>query len=87
MRCRNNVKVGYSLLSCVVMQHLSTWWSTIKGNTATGVSKLFTIRLDLMFADKYMMCLVNPLSRIAPYIIIFCLTPDDFTCQGESAGA
>jgi hypothetical protein len=29
-----------------------------------------------------MMCLVNPLSHIAPYFIIFCLTPDDFTCQG-----
>jgi hypothetical protein len=54
MRCRNNVKVGYSLLSCVVMQHLGTWWSTLKGNTVTGVSKLFTICLDLMFVGKYM---------------------------------
>ena len=54
MRCRNNVKVGYSLLSCVVMQHLDTWWSTLKGNTVTGVSKLFTICLDLMFAGEYM---------------------------------
>ena len=54
MRCRNNVKVGYSLLSCVVMQHLGTWWSTLKGNTVTSVSKLFTICLDLMFSGKYM---------------------------------
>jgi hypothetical protein len=40
-----------------VMQHLGTWWSTLKGNTVTGstsVSKLFTICLDLMFAGKYM---------------------------------
>ena len=29
----------------------------------------------------------NPLSCIAPYfIILLCLTPDDFTCQGKSAG-
>jgi hypothetical protein len=34
------------------------------------------------------MCLVNPLSRIAPYfIILLCLTPGDFTRHGESAGA
>jgi hypothetical protein len=38
-----NVKVGYSLLSCVVMQHLGSWWSTLKWNTVTGVSKLFTM--------------------------------------------
>jgi hypothetical protein len=32
------------------------------------------------------MCLVNPWSRIAPYfIILLCLTPDNFTHQGESA--
>jgi hypothetical protein len=30
----------------------------------------------------------NPLSCIVPYfIILFCLTADDFTRQGESAGA
>jgi hypothetical protein len=30
---------------------------------------------------------VNPLSRIAPYfIILLCLTPDDFTRRAESAG-
>jgi hypothetical protein len=30
---------------------------------------------------------VNPLSRIVPYfIILLCLTPDDFTRQAESAG-
>ena len=38
------------------------------------------------------MCLVNPLSRIVPwcalnFIILLCLMPDDFTRQGESAGA
>ena len=28
----------------------------------------------------------NPLSGNAPYfILLLCLTPDDFTCQGESA--
>jgi hypothetical protein len=28
------------------------------------------------------------LSRIAPYFItLLCLTPDNFTCQGDSAGA
>jgi hypothetical protein len=32
--------------------------------------------------------LINPLSRIVPYfIILLCLAPDDFTCQGESAVA
>ena len=30
----------------------------------------------------------NPLTHIAPYfIILLCLTPDDFARQGESAGA
>jgi hypothetical protein len=32
--------------------------------------------------------LINPLSRIVPYfIILLCLTPDDFLRQGKSAGA
>jgi hypothetical protein len=30
---------------------------------------------------------VNPLSRIAPYLLFYCLMPDDFTRQVECAGA
>jgi hypothetical protein len=31
---------------------------------------------------------INPLSHIAPYfIILLCLTSDNFTSQGDSAGA
>jgi hypothetical protein len=59
MRCRNNVKVGYSLLSCVVMQHLGTWWSTLKGNTVTGVSILFAICLDLICSEPKSLVLIH----------------------------
>jgi hypothetical protein len=35
---------------------------------------------------KYFRILINPLSDNAPYfVILLCLTPDDFTHQGESA--
>ena len=51
------------------------------------LSMFYKTNINGFFNYQYLLCIIlTPLSCTVPYfIILLCLMPDDFTCQGESA--